>query len=144
MAVLPLVAVQSNVQFDTEDLVYTVPASAGGGNVQEAFLVDMQIINTHPLNIDLSCYSYVDDGVNTYEWLSNEIVRNESFTTDIDVWNKGNTIISSPAKFPRKSIGLTVGDEIYVGNGAVSSRSFEITNFDAISVIATIHLVNDL
>ena len=139
MANLPLVQIKDNLATTDDNTVYTVPASSGGGNVTEAILLNLLLVNTHPVGEDISVDVYINDGSQDYYIERNKIVKGETFVDDIDLWNLGIRQLSSPDNITTKRTALDVG---YTVNVTADSAIESVV--PVLSVIGTVHLVNDL
>lgn len=118
--------------------VYTAPATAGGGNITEQFMLDLVLTNILPSGAEVKVDVIVNDGANKY--LAREFpVIGVNLTSAQDVWNNGDVITADSKRLPFKISALSAGDTVQI-----LPTTDEIHLIPVLSVTGTVHVLNDL
>ena len=118
--------------------VYTAPATAGGGNITEQFMLDLVLTNILPSGAEVKVDVIVNDGTNKY--LARELpVGGVNLTSNSNIWNNGSTVTADPKRLPFKISALSVGDTVQI-----LPTTDEIHAIPVLSVTGTVHVLNDL
>ena len=128
----------SSVLRNTSDTIYTVPATIGGGNVTETFIIDLLLTNLLPTGDDV----FVDITVAnpTPRFLAKNLkVEGTNEVTDLDIWNNNEKTYAEPVRVSFKVAGLTIGDVVEITATTVADHNIPI-----VSYYAGIHISNDL
>lgn len=139
MTVQNLIATRSANVFKTLGAtVYTVPATIGGGNVDETFIIDMLLTNLCPTGDDVFADVIVSDPATRY-LARRLLVPGTNQLSDLDIWNNNKKIYAEPVRVSFKLAGLNVGDVVTVEADTTADYLTRILSF-----YAGIHITNDL
>lgn len=139
MAVQNLITTRSSsITKTTGVTVYTVPATIGGGNVDETFIIDMVLTNLVPSGDDVFADVIISDPATRY-LAKSLLVPGTNQLSELEVWNNNEKIYAEPVRVSFKIAGLNVGDVVSVEADTTVDHEIPILAF-----YAGIHITNDL
>ena len=133
-----IVARGASVTKTTGETVYTVPATIGGGNVTETFVIDLVLTNMLPSGDDVFADVIVADPAPRYLAKSLRIPGTNQLS-NLDLWNANEHTYAEPVRVSFKLAGLSIGDVV-----SVEADTTEDHNIPLLSFYAGIHITNDV